>query len=264
MKLRPPIKIHGGKWYLNGWIISHFPENYEQYDFVEPYVGGGSVFLNKIPSKGVEVINDINPDIISIFHALRDEPTTFIGRLKKIKYCESSYKRMERKQPSDYIDQAVKEFALRRMSRGGLKTAFAWSDRERGGQPGDVNAWETIIRQLPAIAERLENTYILNKPALEIIKAFDDENILLYIDPPYLPETRVTPEAYEHEMDIDDHTDLADCLNRFKGKVVISGYASQLYKRLYKGWKCYKKKIANHASQQKKKAYKLEHIWTNY
>lgn len=262
-KLRPPIKIHGGKYYLASWVLSHFPENYDQYDFVEPYIGGGSVFLNKNRSK-VEAINDIDQGIMQIYRALRDEPNTFIGRLRKFKYCEATYKRILRKEPKDYLDEATKEFVLRRMSRGGLKNAFAWSDRERGNQPGDVNAWETILEQLPLISARLSCVYMFNEKALDVIKAFDDEKTLLYVDPPYLPETRVTTEAYEHEMDTDDHIALAEYLNRFKGKVVLSGYPSQLYRRLYKGWKCYKKKIANHASQQKVKKIKTEVIWTNY
>lgn len=264
MKLRPIIKTHGGKNYLSQWIVSHFPENYEKYDYVEPYIGGGSVFLNKKKSLGVEVINDLDPNTIQIYHALRDEATYFIGRLKRIKYCESSYKRVERQKPKDYVGQAIKEFVLRRMSRGGLKNSFAWSDRKRGGKPGDVNAWDTIIDQLPDISLRIQNTYIFNKHAVEVIRAFDDENALVYADPPYLPETRTTPDIYDYEMSIDDHATLAERLNKFKGKAIISGYMSQLYKRLYKDWHCYQKTIANHSSQQKKKSTRVEYIWTNY
>lgn len=264
MNIRPPFKIHGGKWYIKSWVIEHFPADYEQYDYIEPFVGGGSVLINKNKSLGIEVINDLDPGVVHIFRALRDDPVAFIGRLKRTKYCEETYKRMLNRDKKEHMDFAIKEFVLRRMSRGGLKNAFAWSNRNRGGQPGDVNAWETIIEQLPRIAERVKETYILNESGVNVIRAFDDEHALLYVDPPYLPETRVTTNAYEYEMTTDDHIELAEYLNKFKGKVVISGYMSQLYKRLYKGWKCHKKKIANHASQQKKKSIKIEHLWCNF
>jgi site-specific DNA-adenine methylase len=65
-------------------------------------------------------------------------------------------------------------------------------------------------------------------------------------------------------MDTDDHIALAKALNSFEGKVIISGYPSTLYKRLYDGWKCKKKQIPNHASQSKTKKYKTECIWMNY
>ena len=267
MKIRCPFKCHGGKNYLAPWIVEQFPEAYASMDYVEPFIGGGSVLLNKDPSTGTEVINDLDEGIVQIFRALRDEPKNFIGRLKRTKYLESTFNRALKNANSsgDYIDQAINEFILRRMSRGGLKTAFAWSDRERGGQPGDVNAWETIIKDhLPDISQRIQHIHIFNKPALEIIKAFNDVNVLLYCDPPYLAETRVSEDAYTHEMSTDDHLALAEELQQFKGKVIISGYPSALYKRLFSQWRCVKRKIANHASQQKVKKMKTEQLWINY
>jgi site-specific DNA-adenine methylase len=62
MRIRGPIKCHGGKFFLSQWIVDHFPNDYEEYDFIEPYVGGGSVFLNKNRSKTIEVINDITDE----------------------------------------------------------------------------------------------------------------------------------------------------------------------------------------------------------
>ena len=162
------------------------------------------------------------------------------------------------------LAHAVNEFILRRMSRGGLKLAFAWSNRERGGKPGDQNAWDTIIKIIPAISKRLEKVYIFNQSALEIMDAFNNSDTLLYLDPPYLPSTRESTEVYDHEMSQDDHIELAECARNFKGKVLLSGYPSTLYNKLYKDWNMAKKHIANHASQQKKKEMKLEVLWKNY
>jgi DNA adenine methylase len=205
--------------------------------------------------------------MVQIFRALRDEPGEFISRVKRVVYSEEVFKRAQKRAENpfdDYMHQAINEFILRRMSRGGLKTHFAWSKRTRGGKPGDVNAWETIIEELPRISERLKNVYILNKPAIEVIQAFNDKETLLYLDPPYLPVTRTTKDVYENEMSQDDHIELAKALKSFKGKAIISGYLSKLYKRLYDGWNAHRKKIANHASQKKSKNYKIEYIWVNY
>lgn len=267
MKIRPPFKIHGGKFHLSKFIIDNFPDKYEQYDYVEPFVGAGSVLLNKNISKGLEAINDLDLGVIQIFRALRDEPKHFIGRIKKTKYCESTFlKALEKKDEKfkDYMNYAVNEYILRRMSRGGLKNNFSWSNRSRGGQPGDVNAWKTIIESLPLISSRLEKINIFNKTALEIIKAFNDPNVFIYCDPPYLADTRTSTTVYEYEMSTDDHIALAEALCQFQGKVMISGYPSALYKRIFSTWRNIRKKIVNHASQKSTKTYKTEVCWMNY
>lgn len=264
-KIRPPVKTHGGKYYLANWIISHFPNDHQELVYVEPYCGGANVFLNKERSIE-ECINDIDLSIIQIFRALRDEPGEFISRLKRVNYTERVFKRCQNKVGpfEDYISHGLNEFILRRMSRGGLKKNFGWSKRTRGGKPGDLNAWETILEELPRISKRLKNVYILNKSAVEIIKAFNDEESFVYCDPPYLLSTRTATDVYDYEMDIDDHSKLAKVLIAYKGKAMISGYASKLYQRLYKDWRCKRKRIANHASQKKTKGYKMECIWMNY
>jgi DNA adenine methylase len=262
--LRPPVKIHGGKRYLATWIIEHLPPGFEDMTYLEPFCGAASVLLNKPLSKE-EVINDLDAGMIHIHRALRDECTELLRRLKKIPYtAESFQKALSGAASQDSLDLAINEFVLRRMSRGGLKKAFAWSDRQRGGRPGDENAWLTMLELLPDLAKRLSGVIILNKHAFEVIKAFNDPNTVLYCDPPYLHEARRSTQAYEIEMTSEEHMQLADVLNTFTGKVILSGYPSALYNRLYKHWRVEKKKIVNHASQQKTKAVKTEVLWMNY
>jgi DNA adenine methylase len=256
------VKTHGGKFYLSKWIIEHFPENYQEMVYLEPFCSGANVLLNKEPSKD-EIINDLDPDIIVLFRIIRDQCTSFLRKVNKIKYKESNFKiALEKK--GDDLCQAINEFVLRRMSRGGLKKTFAWSNRERGGQPGEINSWKTIIKLIPSISERLQKVIILNRSAIQLLKIFDEPQILTYCDPPYLPETRESPDTYQYEMSIDNHIELAEVLNNFKGKALISGYPSRLYSRLYKNWTCEKKQIANHASQQKVKPIKTELLWRNF
>lgn len=259
--VRPAIKVHGGKYYLANWIESNFPTDYDKMTYVEPYCGGANVLLNKQRSK-IEVINDIDLSLVDIYRALRDEPKDFIRRLNLCKYCEETFEKSLKKAATpqeDYLDGAITEFILRRMSRGGLKKAFAWSNRLRGGQPGDVNAWETALASLPGLSERLNGVFIFNKNAVEIIQAFNTPDTLLYCDPPYLLETKVSKKVYSSELSTNDHIDLAYLLNNFKGKVVLSGYASPLYNRLYKNWTIQKRKIS-----KAKKDQKTEIIWMNY
>lgn len=267
-KLRPPIKIHGGKYYLSKWILEHFPSGHEELKYCEPFCGGASVFLNKVRSQE-EVISDIDSGVIIIFKALRDEPEEFISRLKRTKYQETTFKKAQKQleeSNEDYIDQAVYEYIVRRMSRGGMKQAFAWSDRLRGGQPGDVNAWETMVEQLPLVSERLKDVSILNESFDSVFKVWDEEDTLTYLDPPYLPSTRSegSQSVYQHEMSIDDHVNLLNLIKCARGKVIISGYSSPLYRTHLKSWRTKKRDIANHSGQGKNKQRRVESIWMNY
>lgn len=265
-RIRPAFKCHGGKYYLSKWIIDNFPDNYKEYTYLEPFCGGANVFINKEKSKN-EIINDIDASVINIFKALRDEPKEFIRKLRYKKYCENTFNLalLNSKQPfDDYLEFAVNELILRRMSRGGLKKAFAWSDRTRGGKPGDVNAWKTCLALLPELAERLEGVFIFNKPAIEIIQKFNKKDTLVYCDPPYVHETRTSKNVYGYEMTNEDHTQLANVLNNFDGKVIVSGYPSTLYNKLFKEWNCVKQKVANHSSQSKTKKIMTEYLWKNF
>jgi DNA adenine methylase len=271
MRIRPPFKIHGGKYYLAPWIIANFPPNYTEMNYLEPYCGAASVLLNKKPPSSLEfeeTINDLDEGVTLIFKMLRDNTQEFIDYLKKIKYCKEVFRgalECKDERQITFFHQAINSFILRRMSRDGLMKAFAWSERLRGGQPGDLNAWETALNDvLPLVAERIKSVYILSRPALEVIDKWNHPNTLIYCDPTYLHETRVSPDSYELEMTEADHIELARALNRFQGKAMISGYYSTLYYRLYKGWKCVKKKIPNHSSQAKVKKIKTECIWKNF
>jgi DNA adenine methylase len=60
--------------------------------------------------------------------------------------------------------------------------------------------------------------------------------VLIYADPPYLGSTR-TGGRYKHEMlTAAQHEELAESLHQARAGVVLSGYPSPLYERLYAGW----------------------------
>ena len=99
---------------------------------------------------------------------------------------------------------------------------------------------------------------------MEVIEMYNREDVFLYLDPPYLPETRTSLNIYFQEMTKKNHFELFEVLKGFKGKVLISNYYSDVYRKLYKSWNCYKKIVVNNASQSKIKPFKIECAWTNY
>ncbi len=264
-KLRPPFKCHGGKYYLAKWIIGHFPGDYDSFTYLEPFAGGVSVLLQKRRSER-EVVSDLDLGVVRILTALRDRPEEFIDRLRALDYAEATFTEAlnRRDEDLDALDSAVVAFVLRRMSRGGLQRHFAWSERLRVGKPGDLNAWETALDLLPAISERLQGVAVYNAPAASIIEEHDGPDTLIYADPPYLPDSRRSVNAYRHEMTREDHVALAEFLRRCQGRVVLSGYPSDLYEELFRGWRRESLEVANHAAQGKQKRRMTETIWMNW
>ena len=134
--IRPAIKCHGGKYFLSQWITSQSPERYPDLSYVEPFCGGASVLLNE-PRSAFEVINDLDPAVQDPYTAMRDDAEQFPRELELLDYSGTTFHRaIVRQGPVRAgVDRAGNKFVLRRMSRGGLRTAFAWSERLRGGQP---------------------------------------------------------------------------------------------------------------------------------
>lgn len=266
--LRPIVKIHGGKYYLNKWIIENFPKDYQLMEYIEPFVGGGSVLLNKLPplKDNKEIVGDIDFGIISIFRTLRSDPKNFIKNIKKIDYKEENFEKHKIgiDEESNHLKRSIAEFVVRRMSRGGMKESFAWSERERNGIPGDVNAWNTIISNLNTISKRIKDIHAVNSDAINLINNCNGENAFLYCDPPYVPETRTSKKVYQYEMTKEEHVDLLKAIDKFEGKVMISGYDSKIYKDYLKNWNLKTKEIANHSGQNDKKSRRKEVIWFNY
>lgn len=262
-KIRPPVKYHGGKFYLARRIILLFPEH-ETY--LEPFGGAASVLLNKPRSK-VEVYNDLDVSISRLFRVLRDHSAEFLNRIESLQYCETSFVQAGNvPSEADDLELAVRDFVRRRMSRGGLRESFSWSTRLRGRRPGDLNAWETMKSHLPLVCERLQGVQIFSKPAIEILEQFESPESLVYCDPPYLHSTRAKScrEAYGCEMTMEDHKQLAECLNASACKIILSGYPSDLYTQLYSGWRCVSWDMPNHASNGRSKARKTESVWLNF
>ena len=63
-----------------------------------------------------------------------------------------------------------------------------------------------------------------------------EKDTLIYMDPPYLMETRRSGPIYRHEMTTEQHERLLWVALGLRCQVMISGYFSALYDRMLKGW----------------------------
>lgn len=261
MITRSLMRYHGGKIRLAPWIISHFPAHRV---YVEPYGGAASVLLRKARSYA-EVYNDLDGEIVNLFRVLRNpSQARELTRLVSL----TPYAREEFEESAilagDPVEQARRTLVRAGMgySTGAMRpygTGFRGNVARQYTTPADD--WRAYPATLDAAAERLRGVVIEHRPALDVIQQYDGPDVLFYVDPPYVFETRNARNAgqtYRHEMTDDQHRELAAVLRSVRGMVVLSGYSCQLYSDLYQDWTSEQRQSRADGAQPR-----TETLWVN-
>lgn len=81
---------------------------------------------------------------------------------------------------------------------------------------------------------------------------------LVYVDPPYVPETRRREKVYRCDYSEDDHIRLLRCLIELPCKVMLSGYDCGLYNRELVGWRKVSFSVKTHVDVRE------ETVWMNF
>jgi DNA adenine methylase len=136
--------------------------------------------------------------------------------------------------------------------------------RLRREMNGNVSEWIGCVDGLPAVHARLRRVVIENMDALELIRREDTAGTLFYCDPPYLHETRTATDVYDHEMTLEQHQAFLGVVMACKGKVMISGYAHELYDKALGGWWRHTFDLPNNAAGGGAKRRMTEVLWCNF
>ena len=258
------IKYPIGKQYVFKFNLEHFPKNHLNLTFVDPFAGAlNSILLKKKAVR--EVVSDLDYNLYCLYITVQASPNTLYHTVN-VPYTEEYFNIWKNLQPESQYDFAAKEYIVRNMSRGGSKKDFAWSERKRGGRPGDENAYIKKVERIVEISERLKDVAIRNRDFRWMLEEYDDNDTFFYLDPTYYPDTRVSKKLVPNEMTKEDHEELLKIITSqyFKSKVLLCGYDNPLYKEKLANWNFHQKEIASHGGQTKKKSKKVECVWTNY
>lgn len=281
------IKWHGGKSYLAKSIIGLMPprcKNPNKPDpsdpgylhYVEPYAGGLAVLLANDPEGISEVANDLNFDLFNFWDVIRHQPLfdNFRRIVEGTPFSEKFYEGMSEflrypiEKDINAVNRAVAFFVACRQSLAGRMKGFTGvtKTRCRRGMNNEVSAWLTAVEGLPTVHARLKRVVILNRDALDVIRGQDGSRTLFYLDPPYLHSTRATTGEYAHEMDEPAHEQLLAALGGLQGRVLLSGYRSQLYDDMLKSpkWTRHDFDLPNNAAGGDSKRRMTECVWANF
>lgn len=234
MSVKPAITWLGGKSKLATRIISHFPVHHT---YVELFAGSAAVLLAKPPAK-IELINDIDGELVNLYRMLRDPVLSkCLHAACESTLCARSEFDLAKARTDDPVERARRHLVRQRMSFGGMGEQWSWSVADsRLGMANSVRRWHAGVERLPAIHQRLRRVQIEQCDWRIILNRFDSPRTLFYVDPPYIPSTRVCGN-YSHELSQDDHEELVRRLLSINGMVVLSGYAHATYDPLEAaGW----------------------------
>lgn len=237
----PLIRYHGGKFRLADWVLKYFPKHT---CYTEAFGGAAGVLLQK-PRAYAEVYNDLDGEIVNLFRVLRNEEhrNKLIEQLVFTPYSRDDFQQAW--EPCDDSIEKARRLIIRAQmgfgSAGATKgiTGFRIDTKRAYGTAQAL--WVTYPNHLAIVGERLSGVLIENRPAIQVLQDHDDCETLHYVDPPYVHNTRYSGAKngrfYRHEMSDQDHEELLKVLLELEGKVIVSGYPSELYNDYLAEWK---------------------------
>lgn len=136
--------------------------------------------------------------------------------------------------------------------------------RQNWGIDIDQLTVEAFCQENPKFLDTVRGDLFLDvDDAVEFLRCFDYASagrVLIYSDPPYLPETRSSSARYRHEYTVGDHYRLLHCLCSMPENVsvIVSGYPSSVYDNALPGWR------SKEFQAMTRGGVRTEKIWMNY
>lgn len=256
--MKSPIKYYGGKSYMTDIIINQFPRDYDVY--VEGFGGGASVLFAK-PQNGVEVYNDLNENVYALFKALSNKEAfeQLKQRMDLTPYSaqlRDEYKELLTTNLS-LCDRAYYFLCVNRMSFNGVG-GFSTTHIVRRNMSKSTSDFLSMIDKLPQIHNRLSSVIIEHRDIMELIDKYDNPNVFMYLDPPYVISERRSSQRYECDMTNEQHGALIGRLLDCKCKWLLSGYDNAIYQPLTDKFGKMEFKSPNSGSSA------IEVLWKNY
>ena len=197
LKIKPFVKWAGGKRQIMNLIIENLPHEFNNY--FEPFVGGGSVYLeleNLDLIKGKSFINDINLELIETYKCIKNnkcqkELISLLWKHKNKNTKELYLKIRSWDQNKNYLkkySRAERSSRLIYMNRVCFNGLYRVNSKNYFNVPYGryENPKILDVQNLYNLKKVLKHTYISNSD-FEVILKKAKSGDFVYIDPPYMP-----------------------------------------------------------------------------
>jgi DNA adenine methylase len=204
----------GGKSLLANKIIPRIPAHH---CYCEVFTGASWLLFKKEESP-VEIINDINSDLVTLYRVIQNHLDEFMRYLRWILVARQEFDRFKAENPETLTDiqRAVRFYFLLKCGYGAKINSpvfnIVTTSRPR------LNLLR-IEEELSAVHLRLCQVYIENKGYQNVIQRFDKPDTFFYLDPPYYGcEDYYGAGIFSKE----DFTTLNGLLRAISGKFILS------------------------------------------
>lgn len=202
----PMIGRVGGKTKLKKKLVAHVPEHKT---YVEPFIGGGSLYWALPLADDKTVINDLDTALAKFYNDISK------GRSSSIVGCKLPMSKREFEKAKNSIkndgtfDDPCDYLKVWKGSYGYMGGSL---DKKENSQKRIIS----LKRNINASGEKLKKTKIYNDDFCTVMKKHDSKDTFHYLDPPY----HGTSQPYG--LDRIYPQDVAGCANKMKGKVLVS------------------------------------------
>lgn len=213
--MRPLFCRIGSKFLMSEEIIKYIPPHLI---YVEPFFGGGAIYFNK-PISPAEVINDLDTDLMNSYKLIKKAPLTgYRQDLNTFKKLRLFYD----KEPHTIQDKITNDLIYYCNGYSGEVVSNSMYK--------ETNPYNKL-KNIKEYKERLANTILLNQNYEKVIKDYDTDETLFYLDPPYEDSKGL----YTHH--VMDYVKMVDILKKIKGKFLLSINGSTNINKLFKDFK---------------------------
>lgn len=233
---RPILMYYGSKWRDAPWVLG-FIEHLEHTTYVEPCGGSAAVLLQKEPVQ-YEVYNDLDERVVGFFRTLRESPDELRRLIDLTPWSRVEY---EASLVADArgLEAARRFFITSWLSIAGVPHGDRGIRSYKTAEQRRVTI-ERSMRQaayeVSRVAARMQRVFLESRDAVSVIRRHNGPAVLIYFDPPYDQRLRTRQRGYHHEVDPAWHERAAVALREHEGFVLVSGYASADYRRIYEDW----------------------------
>lgn len=221
MALKPIFCRQGSKGWIADKIIKLFPKNYADLTYIEPFVGGGSIYFFK--NKSVkEILNDKDKSLIDGYRLVKKANIKDIEKYKDRKTLEE-YRDFIKETSGNYTDKLAREIVKKNNTFNSLPHTKIYQTKNPYCK----------LKNLEKYQERMKNTVLYSWDYRKVINRYDSINTFIYLDPPY--EDGDKAKVYIHSSF--NHKQFADYLKTIKSKWLLSLNDSPTIRELFKDFK---------------------------
>ena len=227
--LKPLIKWSGGKSDEIKMFEEYFPSSFNKY--IEPFVGGGSVYFYLNPCNSV--INDVHIELIDFYKSIGEGKNEEIYNfMENTPNDEKTYYEVRNDMViQDALDNAKRFYYQRKTCfRGMLRYNKKGQFNIPFGKYKTINYSDLTNK---AYVSLLNRTEILNKNFEYIFENYNDENNFMFLDPPY--DSEFTDYGY-CQFGKEEHIKLAALFKNTQIKCLMIIGKTKFIEELYDGY----------------------------